>query len=216
MPLSKFGSMASSETGSITSSSMDSAAEFWDDEKFEMLRRVHKYIKSQAKGEVNEIEELVCQTLPTLARHFDGEALDSLKRANPWLAVFEPDSLLDWEKAKRAFMDNGPSFFDVLASFTDLMRFENQIGIMLGEDVDFYTQLLLALRDEAEHHKEGYENGDPGSIDERVAQRSDSLANGVLDENVTGGVTKNRINMLLRKVVKAEENRWTYNTKTLR
>jgi hypothetical protein len=170
--------------------------EFWDKDKDEIFARC-KDVRS------GEFGELFDQTLPKLALHFDGKALDGLKQANPWLAVFEPSSTAGWKQAQGAFLDNGPVCLDVLASFTDLTRSENQIGIMLSRDITLFTRLLLAIRDEIERHGEK----DPQTVDEHAAQQMSKLTNEILDAAEAENVTRSRIEMLLRNRVKAQEGK---------
>lgn len=186
---------------------------FWDDDfgdgkKENIFSEALQHIQDSAKNEQDGIEEFVGQTLPTLARHFDGKALDGLKQANQWLAAFEPGSIPRWEKAKSASLDNGPAFLDVLASFTDSTRFETQIGIMLSWDITFFTRLLLRIRDELDGLKRHGFRG-PQTLDQRVARESNKLAK-ILGADKAKGITRRRIEALLRNCLQTEEWIATY------
>ena len=120
-------------------------ADFWDPAKNKLHGEIWEDIRT-----LDGYEEFFGRTLPALARHFDGKALDELRQANPWLAVFEPSSAHDWKEAKDAFLDNGPACLDVLASFTDLTRLEALIIALLRLDGSLCTALLLCMRHELE------------------------------------------------------------------
>ena len=122
--------------------------------------------------------------------------LDDLKKANPWLVVFKPKSILGWEEAKSAFLKDGPACLDVLALFTDLVRFEALIGNLLSRNdgnMAFYLQLLLAVRNEIENLLS--KAHDPDSVarqmEEFSAQSADMTFYG------TERILKNRVETLL-------------------
>ena len=152
------------------------------------------------------IEEVLSQTLPALARHLDGKALDDLKHAHSWLAVFEPRSVLGWEEAKSAFLHNGPACLDVLAGFTDLTRFEAQIGNMLIYDINFSTRLLAAIRDETERLVgRSLDPRHPRMVGPQMERWSKELADETPEAEETERVLGSRVEELLNKRSTAEE-----------
>ena len=179
---------------------------------FECLKQIRNW------GDRAAIESFLRQTLPAVARHFDGKALDDLKHANPWLAVFEPRSVCGWEEAKSAFLDNGPACLDVLASFTDLIGLEAQIGNMLSRNITFSTQLLQAIRSETEHiasrdlnpqkvkaERLGSRDLDPQTVDRQMKLWSTELANETSEEDETYRILRARVETLLNNRSAAEE-----------
>ena len=152
------------------------------------------------------IEEALSQTLPAVARHLDGKALHDLQHAHPWLAVFEPRSVLGWEEAKSAFLHNGPACLDVLVKFTDLSRFEALIGHMLSRDIKFNIRLLMAIRDETERLVgRSLDPRDPRMVGPLMERLSKELADETPEAEETDRVLRNRVEELLNKRSTAEE-----------
>ncbi|KAL8792546.1 MAG: hypothetical protein Q9195_004845 [Heterodermia aff. obscurata] len=159
-----------------------------------------------------DLDELFEETLPALARHFDGKALTDLKQANPWLAIFEPDSKLTWQEAKDAFLVDGPAVLDTLASLTELIRFESGIGIILSRDVNISTQLLLAIRQDYESDSNIY-----GTIENQVLEMSAELTKNTLGAGEESGIAKARIEALLKTGLEADGNIiWHWKTQKAR
>lgn len=207
---------ATSETSSTENFSSKETANSWDDVADNLFWKTVDHIKGSPEDMLVRIEELVCKDLPTLARHFDGKALAGLKEANPWLVVFEPGSIPRWEKAKTAFVENGPAFLDVLASFTDLTISENLLGIMLAMDMNFSTQLLLVIRDELVQNKERMELlRDSGRVNEIVVKKRTKLADHVSQACEDKGVTRDRIEALLKNRLNEEDSKWSYSRQLL-
>lgn len=152
---------------------------------------------------LDEIKRHVYKTLPTLALHFDGKALEALRKAHPWLQLFERGQIDGWEEAKSAFFENGPAFLDALAKFTELTRNENLLAALLSWDLTFSTRLLQTMRAELDHHFEEEEN-DWEERHQSELLRSKELANELLDAGEAGSVTWSRIEALLSVHSKVE------------
>lgn len=184
-------------------------AKSWDDEKDEVMLEIWNDMEDVATDSATGIGEFLSLTLPALAQHFDGEALDKIKRANPWLAVFATSSTPGWEQAKTAYFDNGPAFLDALASFTKLLHYESLTCTLLSRDIIFCTRLLLSIRREMEGPK-SIDRGASAAIGERATRRSSILYGKFTDLNLGKGVTRARIEALLRKNMEAEEDSQSY------
>ncbi|KAF2688926.1 hypothetical protein K458DRAFT_484820 [Lentithecium fluviatile CBS 122367] len=188
-------------------------AMFWNEEKRDLFKLAMDDIGGWDKvlaTSGDESQLLLVQTLPALARNLDGKAIDGLRKANPWLAIFEPGSSSDWAKAKSAFIENGPGFLDTLASFTELKRIDCLIGYLLAKDVGVSTRLLKGIRDELERIRGAY--GDARTVDERVKRRVVEVPREMLDTGEAQGLSNVRIDALLRNVFKAEDMYWGRNT----
>lgn len=191
-------------------------ADFWDEEKSDIFMKTFLYDGKITRNQLDRTDDFVRQTLPMLAQYFDGKALDGLKQANPELAVFEPSSTSSWEEAKSAFINNGPAFLEVLAEYTDLIRFESQIGFIVTWDPVICTQLLLAIRDEIKSMKEVYQTEGSGKLDERVAQLSTTITEKISNADKAEDITSSRINALLSNHFNALEGQLFYSKVNLR
>lgn len=150
-------------------------------------------------------DEFIGQTLPLLARHFDGKALDVLKKANPWLAVFEPSSTASWERAKSAFIEDGPASLEILDEFMNLIRYDCQIGLLITWDSFTHPRLLLAIRDIQKDIKETYHIEGSKKLNERVARLSTEITKAISDALREEHITSGRIDALLRYDINARQ-----------
>ena len=175
----------------------------WDKEKTAVYKAAIREFKKDFEEFERDFDEASERILPALARHFDGKALTDLKRANPWLAIFEPDSKLPWKEAKDAFLVDGPAVLDTLTSLTELIRSESGIGIILSIDINMSTQLLLAIRQELERDRHSY------TVEDRVLELSTGLTKNTLDAGEESGIAKDRIETLLKTGLEVDiDNAW--------
>ena len=174
-----------------------------------VLDPLEECLQGLPKATALVVEEKFSQVLPRLAQHFDGKALNDLKTANPWLAVFDPSSTSNWENAKSTFIKNGPACLDVLALFTDLIRSEALIGNMLERNVAFTTLLLLAILKKMEEIENRYDN--PKKVAMQMGRWSDET-----DKEIAGeekATVKGRVEVLLNNRFTAEEVNKSHNVR---
>jgi hypothetical protein len=145
----------------------------------------------------------ILRTLHKLARQFvDDKTLKELRKANSWLAVFEPASTSGWAEAKSKFIQDGPAVLDALASFTDLICMELQIGLLLVKDTHPSVRLLQIIfhRLNDPSQKENLMNrqyGDSGTVDKLVTNK--------LKDVPKVEPTRTRVAALLRNVFEADD-----------
>lgn len=123
---------------------------FWNKKKREIFKNIaHRLSK-------DKFSELLGQTLPNLAHVFDKKALQNLKNGSLWLAEWDTGSEAGLEKSKKAFLEDGTTFIDVLIKFTKLMRAESHLAVLLkSSGTRFTTRLLLAIYDDLKAIKSG-------------------------------------------------------------
>ena len=198
-----------------TKGNLSRGAGFWDGVKEHFFAETFQIISNNMSDKFQRTNDFFYQTLPLLAQHFDGKALDALREAHPELAVFELSSKPNWEKAKSAFVDNGPAFIEVLAEFTDLTRFDSVITNMVTEHPVTSTQLLLAIREEIKNMKEASQTKGSRVVDEHVAQLSSTLSQEISNADKAKDITSCRVDRLLRNHINAAQDPRPYGKKHL-
>lgn len=183
-----------------------------------IIKSLKKSVQLQDEGEHTGLLKLVRETLPRMAKYFDGTAWEHLNQTEPWLEVFEPTSTSDWNDAKVAFNTNGPAILQALVRYTDLIHLESLIACFLSnmriacmlsnkgsarilgnDEADTLpTRLLLKLRDDL------YANDSPiknvkRSLGAILNEKADKIC-AIATANIVG---RDRIVSLLKNQEKA-------------
>ncbi|CAH0037979.1 unnamed protein product [Clonostachys solani] len=158
---------------------------FWNKKKEEIFGKIaHRLSKDKPR-------ELLGQTLPNLARVFDKEALQSLKDGNLWLAEWNTRSEAGLEESKKAFLQDGTGFIDILVEFTELMRAESHLAVLLKSSGSrFSTRLLLAIAKDLKDVK-------PPKSTQPIEPNLHESPDNILNANIEHNIPPDRISALL-------------------
>ncbi|VUC24515.1 unnamed protein product [Clonostachys rosea] len=159
--------------------------DFWDKKKEEIFEKIaHRLSKDEPR-------ELLGHIFPNLARLFDGKTLQSLKENNPWLVEWDTGSEAGLEQSKTAFFEGGTGFIDVLIEFTELMRAESHLAVLLSSSgIQFSTRLLLGIYEDLQEVK-------PRELARPIESNLHESLEDILEANEERGIAPNRIWALL-------------------
>ncbi|CAH0021498.1 unnamed protein product, partial [Clonostachys rhizophaga] len=120
--------------------------------------------------------------------------VSSLKNGNLWLAEWDAGSEAGLEESKKAFLKDGTTFIDVLIEFTELMRAESHLAVLLkSSGTRFTTRLLLAIYEDLPDIK-------PEKSAQPVGSKLRESSDDILKANEKRNIPPERVSVLLEKM----------------